>query len=510
MPAIPTSPSPTAPRPQRLAVIGAGWAGLAAAVAACQRGMAVTVWEAARTPGGRARSVAVRSPTGAALTLDNGQHILIGAYRDSLALMRTVGADPARCLQRLPLDLRDTRNHGLALPALPRWWPAAWQGVAGAIGIARARGWPLAERWALLRTLAAWQRAGFRCAPQASVAQLCQRLPARLVQQLIEPLCTAALNTPIEHASAEVFLRVLQESFDGGPGSADLLLPTVPLGALLAEPACDWLRRHGAQVRLGERVTHLARATNAAHASAAPRWLVEGETFDALIIATPAPEAARLLHSLTQTGGEADATAHDAATATQAALAWARTAQALQHEPIGTVYLQAQTPDGRPLPAQALAQAKTQVNAPERAPLLARPMLASSLGGAEAPAQFIFDRQRLSGDAGVVAWVASTLRLDKPALERAICQQALHEMAQPHLLAPGLGPLRWQALATIVEKRATFACTTGLQRPPPTLPHPAWQGLALCGDYVQGPYPATLEGAVRSGQQAIAALAPDA
>lgn len=492
MPAMPTSLSPTAPRPHRLAVIGAGWAGLAAAVAACQRGMAVTVWEAARTPGGRARSVAVRSPTGAALMLDNGQHILIGAYRASLALMQTVGADPARCLQRLPLDLRDTRNHGLALPALPRWWPAAWQGVAGAIGIARARGWPLAERWALLRTLAAWQRAGFRCAPQASVAQLCQRLPARLVQQLIEPLCTAALNTPIKHASAEVFLRVLQESFDGGPGSADLLLPTVPLGALLAEPACDWLRRYGAQVRLGERVTHLARPPGQTTG-----WLVEGEAFDAVAIATPAPEAARLLHSLAHTANDANGVNDAPSPATQAALAWVRTAQALQHEPIGTVYLQAQSPDGRPLP-------------PAGAPLLARPMLASSLGGADAPAQFIFDRQRLSGDAGVVAWVASTLRLDKPALERAICQQALHEMAQPHLLAPGLGPLRWQALATIVEKRATFACTTGLQRPPPTLPHPAWQGLALCGDYVQGPYPATLEGAVRSGQQAIAALAPDA
>ena len=57
-------------------------------------------------------------------------------------------------------------------------------------------------------------------------------------------------------------------------------------------------------------------------------------------------------------------------------------------------------------------------------------------------------------------------------------------------------------LLTITEKRATFACTPGLQRPPPAIA----PGLLACGDYIAGPYPATLEGAVRSGLQAAEAL----
>ncbi|HEY8974134.1 MAG TPA: NAD(P)-binding protein, partial [Burkholderiaceae bacterium] len=72
----------------RLAVIGGGWAGLAAAVRATQAGHAVTLFEAAAMPGGRARS----DDAGDGAT-DNGQHILLGGYGRTLDLMRTVGVD---------------------------------------------------------------------------------------------------------------------------------------------------------------------------------------------------------------------------------------------------------------------------------------------------------------------------------------------------------------------------------------------------------------------------------
>ena len=93
-----------------LAVIGAGWAGLATAVQAVQAGHAVTVFEMALHAGGRARTVAHHD-----LVLDNGQHILIGAYRETLALLRTVGVDPNQSLRRQPLTLVDPSGRGLRL-----------------------------------------------------------------------------------------------------------------------------------------------------------------------------------------------------------------------------------------------------------------------------------------------------------------------------------------------------------------------------------------------------------
>ncbi|MDO8373041.1 MAG: desaturase, partial [Polaromonas sp.] len=121
---------------------------------------------------------------------------------------------------------------------------------------------------------------------------------------------------------------------------------------------------------------------------------------------------------------------------------------------------------------------------------LAQPMLTLRAGApdGEAPAQFVFDRGQLGGPAGLLAFVVSASSADKAALTGRVLAQG-----EQHLGLPAL-----QAVQTIVEKRATFACLPGLQRPAAqVLP-----GLLACGDYLDGPYPATLEGAVRSGLQA--------
>ena len=119
---------------------------------------------------------------------------------------------------------------------------------------------------------------------------------------------------------------------------------------------------------------------------------------------------------------------------------------------------------------------------------LAAPMLALR-ATPEAPAQFVFDRGQLNpADAaaqGVLAFVVSASEGEREAVQTAVMQQAAAQLGLPQL----------QALQTVVEKRATFACTPGLQRPAPEIA----PGLWAAGDYVQGPYPATLEGAVRSG-----------
>ena len=166
---------------RRVAIVGAGWAGLAAAVEAQERGLEVTLYEAARTAGGRARTVEVPLPGGGSALLDNGQHILVGAYVQTLRLMEHVGVDPQAALLRLPLALRDPQGSGLALPD----WPAPWDAAAG---ILAARGWSWRDKLALLRASARWRRAGFRCDPGLSVAALTGELTPRVRQQLIEPL----------------------------------------------------------------------------------------------------------------------------------------------------------------------------------------------------------------------------------------------------------------------------------------------------------------------------------
>jgi len=420
----------------RVAVIGAGWAGCAAAVEATRLGQQVTVFEAARIPGGRARRVDSQWPDGTALALDNGQHILIGAYSETLRLMADVGMVADTALLRLPLTLRFPDGTGLAFPRLP----APLDALAGMV---RARGWGWRDKLSLLHAAVGWQVSGFSCAPELSVAQLCRTLSPTVMATLIEPLCVAALNTPAERASGQVFLRVLRDSLFSHAGGSNLLLPRTDLSALLPDAALAWLAQRGATLRLGTRVLALA--------PAGERWQVDGENFDRVILACPPLDAARL----------AEGTGLPCAP-------WLAQARALQFEAITTVY------------------------AFSSGARLAQPMLTlrASASGGEAPAQFVFDRGQLGGPAGLLAFVVSASNGDNAALTQRVLAQGERQL--------GLAPL--QAVQTIVEKRATFACLPGLQRPAAQL----LPGLLACGDYIAGPYPATLEGAVRSGLAAAA------
>lgn len=418
----------------RVAVIGAGWAGCAAAVETTRLGQQVTLYEASRIAGGRARRVDGHWADGTALPLDNGQHILIGAYSESLQLMAGLGLDIEKLLHRMPLTLQFPDGSGLALPSLPTPLDAF-------VGIVRARGWSWRDKLSLLGAATRWQFAGFRCAPELSVAQLCKRLTPAVMATLIEPLCVAALNTPAERASGQVFLRVLRDALFSQSGGSNLLLPRTDLSALLPEAALAWLTQRGADVRLGTRVLTLS--------PDGAGWQVDGETFERVILACPPGEAARLA---SETGLPCDT--------------WTAQARALQFEAITTVY--ASSPGTR----------------------LAQPMLAlrASEPEGEAPAQFVFDRRQLGGPDGLLAFVVSASQGDSAALAQRVLLQARQQ----------LGLAAAQAVQTIVEKRATFACLPGLVRPAAqVLP-----GLLACGDYVNGPYPATLEGAVRSGLQA--------
>jgi len=420
----------------RVAVIGGGWSGLAAAVEAVSAGHQVALFEMARELGGRARRAASGD---AGLSLDNGQHILIGAYTECLRLMRLVGAEPERLLDRRPLTLQFPEGRGLALPPGPAV-PAFLRGVMAATH------WPLRSRWALLAQAGRWALAGFRCDDSLTVAQLTAALPGDVRQDLIDPLCVAALNTPADRASAKVLLRVLRDALFAGPGASDLLLPRDDLSALWPQPAARWLTARGARLVLGHRVQALARKDAS--------WQVDDEPFDAVVLAASAGEAARLVQAL--------------------APAWASRAAAFEYEPIVTVVAR---------------------SAGSRLP---QPMLALRSDGDTAPAQFVFDLGQLRGQdqaGGVMAFVVSAAsgwaERGTAALTQAVLAQAQAQLA---------GQLKGELVVvrTLNEKRATFACIPGLWRPPRHLA----TGLCAAGDYVEGPYPATLEGAMRAGAQA--------
>jgi squalene-associated FAD-dependent desaturase len=419
---------------QQVAVIGGGWAGCAAAVELAARGAAVTLYEASRTLGGRARVVRMHGKS-----LDNGQHIMLGAYRETLRLMRKVGIAEKTALLRLPLQMCYPDGAGMDFVAARL--PAPLHIGAALL---RARGLTRPDKLALARfsTTARWM--GWRLNQDCSVAELLERFDQtdRLIRLMWRPLCLAALNTPPERASAQVFLHVLRDSLGARRAASDMLLPRVDLSALFPAAAAAYLESRGGSVVFGAAVDALERDGDG--------WRVAGARHDAVVIATPPGPAATLLAPHAPTGA----------------------IPAFEWEAITTVYLQYAAEVG-----------------------LGRPFLAL-LEDADAGhwGQFVFDRGQLSAaDAGLLAVVISTsgpaLDLGNDSLPPQVAAQLAQALRRPELAAP-----LWARV--ISEKRATFACTPGLQRPDNDV---GSAGLALAGDYTASDYPATLESAVRSG-----------
>lgn len=240
---------------RRVAVVGAGYAGMAAAVTLAQRGVRVVVFESGPVPGGRARRVTTQGHT-----LDNGQHILVGAYATLFSLMRTVGV-PSDAVLRLPLELRYA--DGFRFRAM--YFPTPFGLLSGLL---LARGLPWSERLGAVRFMLALRRLGFHLDQDCSVHMLLERYAqhGRIGHYLWKPLCVSALNTPPDQASANVFLAVLRDTLAGDAEASDLILPRVDLSKLFPEPATAWLRSQGAEVRCDTTVRDLG-ALRAEHAS---------------------------------------------------------------------------------------------------------------------------------------------------------------------------------------------------------------------------------------------------
>ena len=184
-------------------------------------------------------------------------------------------------LHRAPLSLRFADGSGLKLPRAP-------SPLDLLTGILDRQGMDLARQIGAPAHHAglAPEQVPMRAAGK-TVAEACARaLTPRVMDELIRPLCLSALNTPIDAASAQVFLRVLHDALFGERGGADLLLPKADLGTLFPDAARRWLNERGTEVRCGARVTSLT--------CGAAGWQVDGEHFDRVLLACPPWDAARL------------------------------------------------------------------------------------------------------------------------------------------------------------------------------------------------------------------------
>lgn len=427
----------------KVGVVGAGWAGLSAAFRLDRAGHKVTVFDATRTAGGRARRL---HSTRLDADIDNGQHILSGAYSETLGLIDELGLDKASVLFDQPLTLLSADGHfGLRAAALP-----APLHLASAVMTAHGLSWR--DKWRLVRTMQRLHARQWTIDTGLTVLEWlkAEHQSDHIIRYFWRPICLAALNTPIDLASAQLLATVLRDSLGATTRASHLLIPRVDLSRLWPEHLPTSITiHHGLAVR------HVASTTT--HVDMCD------ERFDAIVIAASAPSTARLLRCLPQSAEGNQLLARIAA---------------FEYRPIATLTLKTERPWGLPHAMLMLD------DAPERLHF----------------GQWLFDRSVFSLDSSqppmlcVVASDARELTKHKredvaAAIIEQVTEQTVRFAPMPTITAYEL----------VIEKHATFAALPDMQRPGNATP---WSRIWIAGDWTDTGYPAVLEGAVRSGRSA--------
>jgi hydroxysqualene dehydroxylase len=433
-------------RPQ-VAVIGGGYAGCAAAATLVAKGVRCVLFEAAPVLGGRGRRVERDG-----FRIDNGQHLILGAYEATFRLLDTVGAQ--RKLIRRPLSISPFSSK---LPEKLTLHARRAPGRLGLlVGLFAARGLTWRERLANIAWFRALERSGFARPRGETVAQLLAPLPPRVAKLLWEPLNLAALNTPVEEASAQVFANVLQASFARRGDDSDFVLPATDLSDFFPEQAARYLGQHGGTVMLATRAQVASATTvladNVAH------------VVSAVIVAVGPHQlreafARELVSARTDIAERVDALG------------------LMQYEPIVTIWLAYPSRVDMPGPIARLD---------------------------DTPGQWVVDRPDVAASRDVAQILAVVISASGPHMTMAHDDLARAIDAQLRRLVPTMRPCLWSFV--IAEKRATYACTPDRPRAggPRFVP-----GIYLAGDYVNDEFPATLEAAVRSGVAAAEAVLAD-
>ena len=436
--------------PRSAAVVGAGWAGCAAAAELAANGVCVTLLEASDELGGRARRLPLEL-AGDGHVLDNGQHLLIGAYSETAALFERLSVALDAAVERRPFEMQ--YPDGFRLQAAPL--PAPWHLAAALI---TAHGLALADRWAMIGLLRTLKKSGWNIGRDRSTTEWlleCRQTP-QVIRRVWRPLALAALNTPLDRASAQIFANVLRDSLGGTAAASEMWVPRADLSALLPDAVERYVMARGGEVWRDARVDRIERKDRF-HVHLRNK---RGRTIevDAVVYAA-AP--AHFEHVVNQI---------DALKAIYAALA------RFEHEPIYTVYL-------KYAPSVRIARGFTA-------------LLDDS--AKRRYAQWVFDRGALDpANRGVVAAVISSSGPHEAESLEDVCQAVAQQLTDDLSLP---APLDTRAIA---DRRATLAVVPHLQRPPNRTP---WPGFAIAGDWTSSDYPSTLETAVRSGVAAARAL----
>ncbi|HYS25010.1 MAG TPA: hydroxysqualene dehydroxylase HpnE [Vicinamibacterales bacterium] len=430
-------------------VIGGGFAGLAAATLLAEQGARVLVLEARPALGGRA--TAFTDPaTGE--RVDNGQHVLLGCYRDTFRFLDRIGAaGHVQVQDRLTVDMidRDGRASRLSCPSLPpplnlvaglfTWSAVGWKDRIGSLHVGRA-----------LRA----RRASLKGSPHDETVRdwlVRHHQTPRLVEMLWEPLALAALNQPIDVASAAPFARALSEMLGSSPRDASLALPLKPLDEMYALPARAYIEKHGGEVRTNSPAKIRGPEGSAPHCTI----VVRGETIVAPTVICAVPWFA-LSEVFADPPSSLRATL-DAADRTGAS-------------PIVTVNLW----------FDRIVTDQVLVGLPGRT------------------MQWVFDKRRVFGEqASHLSLVSSGAGQIVSLTNEALIELATREVDDAIPAARGASVRR---AVVVREKRATFSVAPGQPpRPGTRTPIP---GLFLAGDWIDTGLPATIEGAVRSGHSA--------